>query len=106
MSHVVSYLGLVGMIALFSGIECTVKRRPVLIRYEVIAGIVGCGAGMNLVQVFGNVQTITVHANITRAHCRSAAQLPLDRQVPLRRLGVAIVRIYALVQSPAPIGGA
>ena len=64
---------------------------------------VGDGAGGDLVQIFGDVQAISVHSHVAHAPCVIRGELTLDREIPLLSLGVAIVGIYSLIEATASI---
>ena len=62
---------------------------------------VGSRAGRNLVQVHGDTQPIGVHAHVARAQYRVSSQLPLEGDIPLRRLRIAETWIGGLLNCAA-----
>jgi hypothetical protein len=73
--------------------------------------LICCRACRNLVQILGDAEPVCVHAGVTEAHGVKVRQLPLDRQVPLFRLRVAIARSTPWSRPPPPyctptLGGA
>src|ERR1700741_1161688 len=61
-------------------------------------------ARRNLVQVYRYAQPIGVHAHIARPEYRVSSQLPLEGDIPLRRLRIAEPRIGGLLnRAPADL---
>src|ERR1700739_1964998 len=59
-------------------------------------------AWLNLIQVYRYAQPIGVHAHVARAEHRVSSQLPLEGDIPLRRLRIAETGIGGLLnRAPA-----
>src|ERR1700733_1593072 len=87
------------------GVEGAVEREPVVIgraRIDVWTcgrRLIWCRAGRNLVEVLGDAQAVSVHADITDTQAVVSGELTFDREVPLIRLRVAVVRINPLIKA-------
>jgi hypothetical protein len=58
-------------------------------------------AGRNLIPVHAYVQTVRVHSDVAQSQGCGGRQFPLDRDIPLRRLRIAVARIGGLLQRAA-----
>ena len=71
--HLVALLDFERVVVGFAGVEGAVEREPVLIRRARIdvrtcgRRLIRRGAGRNLVEVFGDAQAVSVHANVADA---------------------------------------
>src|ERR1700735_1593423 len=96
------------MVVRFTCIEGAEKLRPVDVRRAWVDIRAcrrcreWCRARRDLVQVFGNTQPVSMHSHVARTNRRAVGDLPLHRDVPLVRLRIAVVWVYALIETATP----
>ena len=90
----------------FGGIEGAVEREPssgvwrARIHVWARSGrLIRSGAGGNLIQVFGDVQTIGVHTDVADAQAVVGRKLAFHSDVPLICLRVAVIGIDTLIEA-------
>ncbi len=109
MRHAVRGFELHSLVVCCSGVEGAVEGEPVRVRRARIdvwargGGLIGRGAGGDLVEILGNVEAVGVHADVADAQRVIVSKLALYGEVPLVRLRIAIVGVDALVEPSATI---
>ena len=98
-------LGVVG----FAGVESALEREPVVVGRTWIdvwtcdRHLVRRGAGRNLVEVFGDAQAVSVHANVADEQAVVTHKLTLYGEIPLIGLRIAVIGIDTLIEALSPV---